>query len=231
MDFLRDNKVAVAAVAAASAAGALYCSKGRFKPQEVAAAEKTKGAEGEAAAARPVAFFVLGGPGAGKGTQCAKLVEHFGFKHLSAGDLLRAERNSGSENATLINNYINEGKIVPVEITVALIKAAMEQSEVKKFLIDGFPRNTDNVAGWESVVGDFVDVKAVLFFHVSEETLEQRLLGRDEGRQDDNIETIKKRFNTYQNETMPVIEAFKKRGMVGEIDGAPAIEEVWDKVK
>merc|ERR1712010_75341 len=99
------------------------------------------------AAARPVAFFVLGGPGAGKGTQCAKLVEHYGFTHLSAGDLLRAERKSGSENATLINNYINEGKIVPVEITVNLIKNAMEAvlPECNRFLIDGFPRNTDNV--------------------------------------------------------------------------------------
>merc|ERR1719486_1047554 len=74
----------------------------------VKAAEEAKAPEAPTAD-RPVAFFVLGGPGAGKGTQCAKLVEHFGFKHLSAGDLLRAERKSGSENATLINNYINEG--------------------------------------------------------------------------------------------------------------------------
>lgn len=179
---------------------------------------------------RPVAFFVLGGPGAGKGTQCAKLVEHFGFTHLSAGDLLRAERKSGSENAALINNYINEGQIVPVEITVNLIKNAMEAAEGKKFLIDGFPRNTDNVSGWNSVMGDFVDVRAVLFFQVAEEVLEKRLLGRGEGRQDDNIETIKKRFATYANETMPVIEMFRERDMVREIDGAPPVEEVWETV-
>jgi len=180
---------------------------------------------------KPVAFFVLGGPGAGKGTQCAKLVEHYGFTHLSAGDLLRAERKSGSENATLINNYINEGKIVPVEITVNLIKNAMEAAEEKKFLIDGFPRNTDNLAGWNSVMGDFVDVRAVLFFQVSEEMLQKRLLARGEGRTDDNIDTIKKRFKTYANETMPVIEMFRESDMVREIDGALAVEEVWETVR
>eukprot|EP00656_Telonema_subtile_P007348 TRINITY_DN1344_c0_g1_i1.p1 TRINITY_DN1344_c0_g1~~TRINITY_DN1344_c0_g1_i1.p1 ORF type:complete len:240 (+),score=65.51 TRINITY_DN1344_c0_g1_i1:64-783(+) len=184
-----------------------------------------------AASDKPVAFFVLGGPGAGKGTQCGKMVEHFGFKHLSAGDLLRAERASGSENATLINNYIKEGAIVPVAITVGLIKDAMEKSEVKQFLIDGFPRNVDNVAGWEEVMGDFVDVKAVLFYQVSEETLEKRLLGRDEGRADDNIETIKKRFKTYQDETMPVIEMFQGKGMVREMDGGRPIDDVWEDTK
>ena len=95
---------------------------------------------------KPAVFFVLGGPGAGKGTVCKKLVKQHGFVHLSAGDLLREERNSGSKNADLINYYIKEGKIVPVEITVNLIKKAMEKQgwAKKKFLIDGFPRNQEN---------------------------------------------------------------------------------------
>ena len=91
-------------------------------------------------------FFVLGGPGSGKGTVCAKLVEEHGFVHLSAGDLLRAERDSGSPDGELINNIIMKGEIVPVDITVNLIKKAMEQNgwSETKFLIDGFPRNQDN---------------------------------------------------------------------------------------
>jgi hypothetical protein len=93
--------------------------------------------------------FVLGGPGAGKGTQCALLVQRLGFVHLSAGDLLRAERLSGSPTAALINEIINRGDIVPGEITTGLLKNAMEsaaQREGKRyFLIDGFPRNEDNV--------------------------------------------------------------------------------------
>ena len=88
-------------------------------------------------------YFVLGGPGSGKGTMCTNLVNEYGFVHLSAGDLLREERDSGSQQAELINQIILEGKIVPVEITVNLIKKAMLKNgwEAQKFLIDGFPRN------------------------------------------------------------------------------------------
>ena len=95
---------------------------------------------------KAVCFFVLGGPGCGKGTQCANLVRDYGFVHLSAGDLLREERASGSKDAELIQKIIDEGKIVPVEITVNLIKKAMEKNgwNRKKYLIDGFPRNEDN---------------------------------------------------------------------------------------
>ena len=103
---------------------------------------------------KPQVIFVLGGPGSGKGTQCGKLVAEFGVIHLSAGDLLRAERNSGSAVADEINTHIKNGTIVPVEITVGLIKKAM-QAEMKKgnylFVIDGFPRNEDNYSGWNKV--------------------------------------------------------------------------------
>ena len=89
---------------------------------------------------------------------------------MSAGDLLRAERDSGSKDADLINNIIKEGKIVPVEITVKLLKKAMSDAgwEKQKFLVDGFPRNEDNVAGWNAVMGDEVDVLGVIFFHCEE---------------------------------------------------------------
>jgi hypothetical protein len=102
----------------------------------------------EATTEKVACFFVLGGPGSGKGTNCARLVKEYGFVHLSAGDLLRAERDSGSPNGELINNIILKGEIVPVEITVNLIKKAVEKAggASKKFLIDGFPRNEDNYA-------------------------------------------------------------------------------------
>ena len=99
-----------------------------------------------AAALSPNVVFVLGGPGAGKGTMCALAQNQLGWEHLSAGDLLRAERNNpDSKNGELINNYIKEGKIVPVEITVGLLGDAMQKSGKSKFLIDGFPRNPDNL--------------------------------------------------------------------------------------
>jgi len=186
------------------------------------------------AAAKPKVLFVLGGPGAGKGTQCTKVVENYkGWAHISAGDCLRAERqNPESKDGEMINEIIKEGKIVPVAITVKLLKKAMdaEQKNGKQcFLIDGFPRNMDNVQGWEENVGDAVQVCGVLFYEAKEDELEKRLLGRGEtsGRVDDNIESIRKRFATYMEVTMPIVDAYKAKDQVFTINGMPTPDEVW----
>uniref|UniRef100_H2LI96 Cytidylate kinase n=1 Tax=Oryzias latipes TaxID=8090 RepID=H2LI96_ORYLA len=119
---------------------------------------------------KPQVVFVLGGPGAGKGTQCSRIVENYSYTHLSAGDLLREERaREGSEFGQLIDNYIKEGQIVPVQITINLLRKAMEDTMQKdenkfRFLIDGFPRNEDNLQGWNTVMDGKADVKFVLFF-------------------------------------------------------------------
>ncbi|RLN07480.1 putative UMP/CMP kinase 4 [Panicum miliaceum] len=173
--------------------------------------------------------FVLGGPGSGKGTQCANIVEHFGFTHLSAGDLLRAEIKSGSENGTMIENMIKEGKIVPSEVTIKLLQDAMIKNENDKFLIDGFPRNEENRAAFENVTK--ISPAFVLFFECSEEEMERRLLGRNQGRVDDNIETIKKRFKTFVESSLPVIEYYSSKGKVKKIDAAKPIPEVFEDVK
>ncbi|CAJ1363365.1 unnamed protein product [Effrenium voratum] len=184
----------------------------------------------------PSVVFVLGGPGAGKGTQCTKIAETFGYLHLSAGDLLREERNrAGSEYGELINNYIKEGKLVPVEITIKLLRQAMMKYgwEGGRYLIDGFPRSFDNLEGWESVIGNTVRVKFVLFFDVSEETMQARLVerGKTSGRADDNLESIKKRFVTFQRESMPVVEKFHLQGMVRRMDAEQSAEQVWKDVQ
>jgi len=177
--------------------------------------------------------FVLGGPGAGKGTQCQRIVEEFGYCHLSAGDLLRAEKSSGSSVGEMIESYMKEGKIVPVEVTVGLLKTAMEKSEKTHFLIDGFPRNSNNVDGWYTVMGGIADVEFVLFFDCSEEVMERRLLERskESGRVDDNIETIKKRFKSYLDETMPVIQEFQKQGKVVKVNAALPRDEVYQLLR
>lgn len=180
----------------------------------------------------PKVLFVLGGPGAGKGTQCAMVVENFPkWAHISAGDCLRAERNNpNSKDGELINSLIKEGKIVPVAITVKLLINAMDE-EAKKgktcFLIDGFPRNLDNVTGWTENVGDKAAVMGVLFYEASEEELQKRLLGRGEGRDDDQIDVIKKRFATYLKDTMPIVDKYRRDGQVISIDGMKPIDEVW----
>jgi len=184
--------------------------------------------------AKPKVLFVLGGPGAGKGTQCTKIIENFpDWAHISAGDCLRAERqNPDSKDGELINNFIKEGKIVPVAITIKLIQKAMMASGGKCcFLIDGFPRNADNVKGWTENVGSMADVAGCLFYEANEEELTKRLLARGQGRDDDNIETIQKRFKTYVAETKPVTDIYKEKGELISIDGMKAIDEVWESTK
>jgi len=182
-----------------------------------------------AAASKPGVVFVLGGPGAGKGTQCSLIVEKCGYTHLSAGDLLRAERSSGSAQGKMIDEYIKEGKIVPVEVTVKLLLDAIRASGGQRFLIDGFPRNTNNLSGWQQVAGEELAVGGVLFFDCPEDVMELRLLerGKTSGRTDDNIESIKKRFTTYKNETTPIIAYYEHQQLTHKIDGTRDIEVVW----
>ena len=130
-------------------------------------------------------------------------------------------------------SFIKEGKIVPVEVTVKLLLAAMEKNPGKKFLIDGFPRSMDNKDGWYSVVGDKAEVAFCLFYDCPEEELEKRLLKRGEtsGRDDDNIESIKKRFRTFKETSMPVVEWFGSRGMLRTVSSVQTVEEVWAATK
>jgi UMP-CMP kinase len=153
----------------------------------------------------PRVLFVLGGPGTGKGTQCALLAARYGFVHLSAGDLLREERARGGPLADMIDATIRDGRIVPVEVTVGLLRAAMAASGSGKFLVDGFPRNFDNVRGWGAVIGSAAEVDGVLQFEAPEDVMVARLLerGKSSGRSDDNEESIRKRLRTHLESTVP----------------------------
>jgi UMP-CMP kinase len=187
------------------------------------------------ATGQALVIFVLGGPGAGKGTQCANLVRDYGFKHLSAGDLLREEQDRpGSEFGEMIKTYIKEGQIVPMEVTIQLLEnavnAEIEKSGNRKFLIDGFPRKMDQALKFEEVV---VPSKFTLFFDCDEETMRKRLLKRGEssGRADDNEESIKKRFRTFVETSMPVVDYFEKEGKVVKVDATKDVEEVYKHVQ
>lgn len=185
-------------------------------------------------ASKPKVVFVLGAPGAGKGTQCKKIVDNFGFVHLSAGDLLRAERNTpGSQYGELIENHIRNGTIVPVEITCRLIEEAMKTASSNKFLIDGFPRNKNNLEGWNKEMNDKADVRFILFIDCSEEACVERCLKRGaegSGRSDDNIESLKKRFHTFHADTLPIVNQFSEQGMVLKVDGSQDPDTVFKTI-
>lgn len=180
-------------------------------------------------------LFVLGGPGAGKGTQCANLVRDYHFTHLSAGDLLRAEQDRpGSDFGDLIRDYIKNGQIVPQEVTIQLLENAMkdtvDKSGKRKFLIDGFPRKMDQALKFEEIV---CKSSFTLFFDCPEETMQKRLLKRGEtsGRADDNSESIKKRFKTFVETSMPVVEMFEKEGRVVKVEATKSPEDVYAEVQ
>ncbi|KAI5712210.1 hypothetical protein M8J76_004360 [Diaphorina citri] len=184
---------------------------------------------------KPKVVFVLGGPGAGKGTQCANIVKQFGFVHLSAGDLLREEQKSpGSEYGQLIENHIKSATIVPVEITCKLIENAMTKSTSNKFLIDGFPRNQNNLDGWNKEMADKVELLYVLFFDCPEDVCVRRCLKRGaegSGRADDNEESLKKRISVYNTETMPIIKFFEAKNLVKRFNAEKSADEIFEEVK
>uniref|UniRef100_A0A131Y1B9 UMP-CMP kinase n=1 Tax=Ixodes ricinus TaxID=34613 RepID=A0A131Y1B9_IXORI len=171
---------------------------------------------------KPNVVFVLGPPGSGKGTQCQKIVEKFGYKHLSAGELLREEqRTPGSAYGEEIATHIKNGTIVPVAITCSLLDRAMKKDGTNKFLIDGFPRNKDNLDGWNDAMSDKVHLQFVLFLECPEQTCVERCLKRGQqgsGRTDDNMESLRKRFRTYTEDTLPIIQYYEKMDLVKKAD-------------
>ncbi|EHY52136.1 bifunctional uridylate/adenylate kinase [Exophiala dermatitidis] len=178
--------------------------------------------------------YILGGPGAGKGTQSAQLVKDYGFVHLSAGDLLRQEQDTeNSQYGQLIKDYIKDGKIVPMEITVKLLENAMRanlDSEGRgKFLIDGFPRKMDQAMYFEQAV---CPSKCTIFLDCPEDVMRERLLnrGKTSGRADDNEESIVKRFRTFVETSMPVVDHFAAEGRVVRVPAVGTVQGVYEGV-
>jgi len=180
--------------------------------------------------------FVIGGPGSGKGTQCERIAAEFGFVHLSAGELLRAERKrEGSPLGAEIEEIIQSGGVVRSEIIASLLEQAMREAgwESAKFVIDGYPRSVEQLRGWEDSLSSRVNLLCCMSIEVGREEMRKRLLGRakSSGRLDDNAETIEKRFVTYEEETGPLLEHFESAGVLQRVDGEGSVDAVWSNVK
>jgi len=186
---------------------------------------------------KPNVVFVLGGPGSGKGTMCSLAATQLGWVHLSTGDLLRAERAAGGPTAAAIERYITAGELVPNEITVTLLKQAMETSMRRtgrvNFLLDGFPRSLDNMEGWYEIFGRDAELPRMLHFECPYEVLEKRILGRAKysGRSDDNVQSMKLRFDTFKAKTLPTLELFKSKDRVVEVDASQSRVDVYELVR
>ncbi|XP_014205698.1 adenylate kinase isoenzyme 1 [Copidosoma floridanum] len=179
-------------------------------------------------------IWIIGGPGCGKGTQCEKIINKYGFVHLSSGDLLREEVASGSPRGADLSKLMSQGLFVPTEVVLTLIKERIEKAKqenpnLKGVLIDGYPRELDQGLQFEKTVGP-VDI--VIYFEVANETLIKRLLGRAAAasvkREDDNEETIKKRIEIFNEKNGKIVEHYgsKVKKIVAEGDINDIFQEV-----
>lgn len=184
----------------------------------------------------PNVLFVLGGPGAGKGTMCELAESQLGWTHLSTGELLRNEIKAGGPLAATIDELLAAGNLAPDDLMVSLIRQAMETvtrtTGNTNFLLDGFPRSLSNLEAWYEVFGRDSELPKMLYFECPYDVLEKRVLGRAKytERSDDNIESLKKRFDTFKAETLPTVEIFRSRNKCVEIDTSNDRQTVYQLV-
>ncbi len=201
-------------------------------------------------------LVLLGAPGAGKGTQAQKLVEEFGFAHISTGDLLRAAVKSGSPLGVEAKGYMDAGQLVPDELVINLVKERLGEKDAQEgFILDGFPRNTAQAVTLDSELADLGrSLDAALLVDVKDEVIVGRLSSRRTcrncgytapagvdvcprcggemyQRDDDKPETIQHRLDTYHTQTEPLVQYYKGHSILKAVDGDRPADVVYADVK
>ena len=175
-------------------------------------------------------LVLLGPPGAGKGTQANLICEKYNLSHLSTGDLLRMEIANKSEIGVKAKQIIDEGKLVSNDIIINVIKSFFNNNKnLSGYLLDGFPRNTEQAKLLDKLMSELKDkISCVIQLDVDEKHLKDRILsrGKEEGRSDDNEETLIKRLETYFNETMPLIKYYDEAKLLKKVSGVGEIMHI-----
>jgi adenylate kinase len=180
-------------------------------------------------------IIICGAPGCGKGTQSDFLVKKYNLKHLSTGDLLRKEIKEKTELGIIADTYISKGNLVPDNMIInILIKAIDNQpEECNGIILDGFPRTVAQAEALEQMLDDRNKKTTLLLdLKVDNDELINRLLKRGEtsGRSDDNLETIKKRLDVYEQKTAPVSDFYKKLNKYACVNGIGTMEEIFNRI-
>ena len=179
-------------------------------------------------------LLIIGAPGAGKGTQAARIAERYQVPAISTGDIFRANIKAGTQLGTKVQSIIEKGQLVPDELTNEIVADRLQRDDVENgFLLDGYPRTVDQVHALDAVLeGEARRLDAVILLEADTDAVVARLLKRSEleGRVDDTEEVIRHRQEVYAEQTAPLIELFRARGILVAVDGLGEVDEVADRI-
>ena len=180
-------------------------------------------------------IVIFGAPGSGKGTQSDLLVKKYGFKHISTGDVLRAEIKNGTELGNTAKGFIDNGQLIPDSLMIDILAATYDAlCPCEGVIFDGFPRTIPQAEALKKMLNERgTDVSVMLNLQVDEDELIKRLLerGKVSGRSDDNLETIKSRLDVYHKQTAPLADFYVNEGKHVAIKGMGTIEEIFGRIK
>ncbi|KAA9088971.1 adenylate kinase [Microbacterium radiodurans] len=179
-------------------------------------------------------LLIVGPQGSGKGTQGVRIAGALGIPAVSTGDVFRSNVAEGTELGTQVKAIIDAGDLVPDELTSAIVRDRLEQADAAPgFLLDGYPRNLGQVGDLDAFLsGRGEELTAVIELVVPREESIARLSKRaaEQGRADDNEESIAKRLAIYERETAPILDVFRERGIVDEVDGVGSLDEITERI-
>ena len=176
-------------------------------------------------------ILLMGPPGCGKGTQAERLSEALGVPAISTGDMLRASVRAGSTLGRRVESVMKSGRLVDDATMADVVRERLENEDVKNgFILDGYPRTIDQARTLAEILDeeDTAELDAAVYLEVPEEELLERARGR--GRADDSDDVIRKRLQVYRKETEPVLEFYRDRGLLLEVDGDQEIPEVTEEI-
>ena len=179
-------------------------------------------------------LVLLGPPGAGKGTQAARLAERYGIPAISTGDIFRANIKGQTELGKKVQEYTSVGALVPDEITNAMVRDRLSSDDVAEgFLLDGYPRNPDQAVVLETMLGEFgVGLDAVVEITADSDEVTRRLLKRAEieGREDDTEDVIRERLKVYAQSTAPLTAFYHGQERLLQVDGLGEVDDVTSRI-